>query len=98
MIGMTTTGAARMQDVLQQVGPEIVIVEEAAEVLEAHIITALSSSCQHLILIGTSDCAKNGNADFCNLACLKLSPFIIAGCNFTVRFCFVKRYPNLHQH
>ena len=54
VIGMTTTGAARMQDVLQQVGPEIVIVEEAAEVLEAHIITALSSSCQHLILIGTT--------------------------------------------
>lgn len=43
-----------MQDILQKVGPEIVIVEEAAEVLEAHIITALSSSCQHLILIGMS--------------------------------------------
>lgn len=41
-----------MQSVLQQVGPEIVIVEEAAEVLEAHIITALSKHCKHLILIG----------------------------------------------
>ena len=30
----------------------LVIVEEAAEVLEAHVITALSPSCQHLILIG----------------------------------------------
>ena len=30
-----------------------VVVEEAAEVLEAHIITSLSESCQHLILIGT---------------------------------------------
>lgn len=29
-----------------------VIVEEAAEVLEAHIITSISASCQHLILIG----------------------------------------------
>ncbi len=28
------------------------MVEEAAEVLEAHIITSLSSSCEHLILIG----------------------------------------------
>lgn len=28
------------------------IVEEAAEVLEAHIITSLSASCKHLILIG----------------------------------------------
>lgn len=30
----------------------VVIVEEAAEVLEAHVVTALSASCQHLILIG----------------------------------------------
>jgi len=45
VIGMTTTGAAKMQSVLQQVGPEIVVVEEAAEVLEAHIITALSKHC-----------------------------------------------------
>ena len=52
VIGMTTTGAARLQPVLQQVGPEIVIVEEAAEVLEAHIITALNAQCKHLILIG----------------------------------------------
>lgn len=52
VIGMTTTGAARYQHVLQQVGPEIVVVEEAAEVLEAHIVTALSKKCQHLILIG----------------------------------------------
>lgn len=29
-----------------------VIVEEAAEVLEAHIVTCLTKSCQHLILIG----------------------------------------------
>ena len=30
----------------------LVVVEEAAEVLEAHIVTSLSASCQHLILIG----------------------------------------------
>lgn len=52
IIGMTTTAAARYQDVLQNVQPPIVIVEEAAEVLEAHIITSLNASCQHLILIG----------------------------------------------
>ena len=54
IIGMTTTGAAKYQDVLQQVGPPIVVVEEAAEVLEAHIVTSLNSYCQHLILIGQS--------------------------------------------
>ncbi|XP_077125746.1 NFX1-type zinc finger-containing protein 1-like [Ranitomeya variabilis] len=52
IIGMTTTGAARCRKLLQNVQPKIIIVEEAAEVLEAHIITALNSNCQHLILIG----------------------------------------------
>ncbi|KAH9515707.1 NFX1-type zinc finger-containing protein 1, partial [Bulinus truncatus] len=52
VIGMTTTGAAKYRKLLQNVGPKIVVVEEAAEVLEAHIVTALSRHCQHLILIG----------------------------------------------
>ncbi|CAN0280422.1 unnamed protein product [Lampetra fluviatilis] len=52
VIGMTTTGAAKFRGILQKVRPKIVIVEEAAEVLEAHIITTLSSACKHLILIG----------------------------------------------
>uniref|UniRef100_T1IT10 RZ-type domain-containing protein n=1 Tax=Strigamia maritima TaxID=126957 RepID=T1IT10_STRMM len=49
IIGMTTTGAAKY---LKELKPSIVIVEEAAEILEAHIITTLSSSTKHLILIG----------------------------------------------
>ena len=52
VVGMTTTGAAKYQDVLQGLKPKIVIVEEAAEVLEAYITTALSESCEQLILIG----------------------------------------------
>ncbi|KAM3621818.1 uncharacterized protein V6R79_016437 [Siganus canaliculatus] len=52
VIGMTTTGAAKYRRVLQRVSPCLVIVEEAAEVLEAHTITTLSEACQHLILIG----------------------------------------------
>lgn len=31
---------------------KIVIVEEAAAIFEAHIVTALSTGCEHLILIG----------------------------------------------
>ena len=31
---------------------KIVIVEEAAAIFEAHIVTALSTRCEHLILIG----------------------------------------------
>ncbi len=52
VIGMTTTGAAKYQHILHMVKPKIVIVEEAAEVLEAHIVSALSAGTQHLILIG----------------------------------------------
>ena len=52
VIAMTTTGAARYQTVLNEIAPKIIIVEEAAEVLEAHIISTLSSQCEHLILIG----------------------------------------------
>ncbi|XP_024125640.1 NFX1-type zinc finger-containing protein 1 isoform X2 [Oryzias melastigma] len=52
VIGMTTTGAAKFRKSLQEVRPCVVIVEEAAEVLEAHTITTLSKACQHLILIG----------------------------------------------
>ncbi|XP_070575232.1 NFX1-type zinc finger-containing protein 1-like [Ptychodera flava] len=52
VIGMTTTGAAKYSSLLRMVRPKIIVVEEAAEVLESHIITTLTSECQHLILIG----------------------------------------------
>ena len=49
---MTTSGAAKYQHILHRIKPKIVIVEEAAEVLEAHIVSALSAGTQHLIHIG----------------------------------------------
>ncbi|XP_022807780.1 NFX1-type zinc finger-containing protein 1-like [Stylophora pistillata] len=52
VIGMTTTGAARYHSVLQRIAPKIVVIEEAAEVMEAHIITSLSHNTKHTILIG----------------------------------------------
>lgn len=52
VIGMTTTGVAKFQRLIQQVQPSIIIVEEAAEVLEAHIVAALSPATKHLVLIG----------------------------------------------
>ncbi|XP_040464584.1 NFX1-type zinc finger-containing protein 1 isoform X3 [Falco naumanni] len=73
VVGMTTTGAAKYRQILQKVEPRIVIVEEAAEVLEAHTITTLTKACQHLILIGDHqqlrpsanvyDLAKNFNLE-----------------------------------
>ncbi|KAJ8042128.1 NFX1-type zinc finger-containing protein 1 [Holothuria leucospilota] len=52
VIGATTTGAAKNNDLLKAIAPPIVVIEEAAEILEAHVITSLSANCQHLILIG----------------------------------------------
>ena len=52
IIAMTTTGSARYHEVLKDLKPRIVLVEEAAEVFEAHIVAALSKDCEHLVLIG----------------------------------------------
>ncbi|XP_013414130.1 NFX1-type zinc finger-containing protein 1-like [Lingula anatina] len=52
ILGMTTTGAAKYHHILRRLRPRIVIVEEAAEVFESHIVTALTEGCEHLILIG----------------------------------------------
>ena len=52
VIGMTTNGAAKYSETLSQLGCEVLIVEEAAEVLEAPILAALTQSTQHAILIG----------------------------------------------
>ncbi|KAF8778266.1 NFX1-type zinc finger-containing protein 1 [Argiope bruennichi] len=52
VIGMTTTGAAKYRRIVQHLNPRIVIVEEAAEILESHIVTSLAPDTQHLILIG----------------------------------------------
>jgi hypothetical protein len=52
VIGMTTNGAAKFQNLIRSIGPRIIICEEAGEVLEAHIISALTRLTQHLILIG----------------------------------------------
>ena len=52
LIGMTITGAGIHSKLIQQLKPEIVIVEEAAEVLEPLLIAALPRSVKRLILIG----------------------------------------------
>ncbi|PIK63032.1 putative NFX1-type zinc finger-containing protein 1 [Apostichopus japonicus] len=48
IIALTTTGASKYHHLLQRAQPRIVVVEEAAEVLEAHIVTSLTENCQHL--------------------------------------------------
>ena len=52
IIGLTTTGAARLAPMLEALGSKIIMCEEASEVLESHTIASLTASCEHLIMIG----------------------------------------------
>jgi replication-associated recombination protein RarA len=52
IIGCTTTAAAMYTDEIRKASPGIVLVEEAGEILESHILTALTSTTKQLILIG----------------------------------------------
>ncbi|CZT07317.1 related to stage V sporulation protein K [Rhynchosporium graminicola] len=52
IIACTTNGAATHASAIQAASPGIVLVEEAGEILEAHILTSLGPDTQQLILIG----------------------------------------------
>lgn len=52
VIGVTTSGLAKRISVLRHIDAKVVICEEAGEVLEAHMLTALIPSVEHLIQIG----------------------------------------------
>ncbi|KAJ7170685.1 P-loop containing nucleoside triphosphate hydrolase protein [Mycena crocata] len=52
IIGCTTTAAAKYTQDIQAVSPEVLIVEEAGEILESHVLTALGTDTQQLVLIG----------------------------------------------
>ncbi|KAI5468107.1 P-loop containing nucleoside triphosphate hydrolase protein [Mariannaea sp. PMI_226] len=52
IIACTTTAAAMYQSTISAANPDIVLVEEAGEILEAHVFAALGPSAKQLILIG----------------------------------------------
>lgn len=52
IVACTTTAAAKYSQELQAASRDVVLVEEAGEILESHVITALGSQTQQLILIG----------------------------------------------
>ncbi|BGP31025.1 hypothetical protein JCM10296v2_002789 [Rhodotorula toruloides] len=52
VIGATTNGAANILDIISKVRPSVVLVEEAGECLEVHVVANLVESVQHLLLIG----------------------------------------------
>ncbi|KAL8823207.1 MAG: hypothetical protein Q9191_006073 [Dirinaria sp. TL-2023a] len=52
VIGCTTTAAAKYVRDLRSSSPGVIIVEEAGEILESHILSALSAETKRLVLIG----------------------------------------------
>lgn len=52
IVAMTTTGAAKYKSILTRLKSSIMVVEEAAEILESHIITSMNPGIQQLVLIG----------------------------------------------
>eukprot|EP00808_Paulinella_micropora_P029020 g5630.t1 len=52
VVAMTTTGAATKVKLLRLVQPKIVFVEEAAEILESHMLASLLPSVEQLVLVG----------------------------------------------
>ena len=52
IIGCTTSAAAKYRGLLTNANPGLVLVEEAGEILETHILTSLCANTKHLVLIG----------------------------------------------
>ena len=64
IIGMTTTGAAKFRHIVERIDAKIVVIEEAAEVLESHVITSLAKNTEQLILIGDHQQLRPQTADY----------------------------------
>lgn len=65
IIGMTTTGLSKYRALVSALKPKIVLIEEAAEVLEGPVGVACVESLEHLILVGDhqqlqANCSVNG--------------------------------------
>ena len=52
VVGMTTTGLSKYRGLVAGLKPRVVLIEEAAETLEAHITAACFDTLEHLILVG----------------------------------------------
>jgi helicase required for RNAi-mediated heterochromatin assembly 1 len=52
IIGMTTTGLSKYRPLVSSLKPKIILIEEAAEVIEAPVAAACVESLEHLILVG----------------------------------------------
>ena len=64
VIGMTSTGAAKHKfKITEMFQPAIMIVEEAAHVLESHVVAALTKHCKQMVMIGDHQQLRPSTAD-----------------------------------
>ena len=52
IVGCTTTAAAMYREEIQTFNPDVLLVEEAGEILESHVLTALGPQASQMVLIG----------------------------------------------
>ncbi|KAJ3782150.1 P-loop containing nucleoside triphosphate hydrolase protein [Lentinula aff. detonsa] len=52
IIGCTTTAAAKYNEYIRMAKPGVLLVEEAGEILESHVLTSLNPNSNQLVLIG----------------------------------------------
>ncbi|KAL8901018.1 MAG: hypothetical protein Q9207_005411 [Kuettlingeria erythrocarpa] len=73
IIGCTTTGLSKYRGLLDSLKPKIVLIEEAAETLEAYVTAACFTTLEHLILVGDHQQLRG----HCNEKELEGNPFFL---------------------
>ena len=74
IIGCTTTGLSKYRALLSGLRPKVVMIEEAAETLEAYVTAACFDSLEHLILVGDHQQLR----PHCNVPELEGHPYNLA--------------------
>ncbi|PWY90834.1 ATP binding protein [Aspergillus heteromorphus CBS 117.55] len=93
VIGMTATGLSKYRGLISSLQPRIVLIEEAAEAIEAPLTAACFNSLQHMILVGDHQQLKG----HCTVQELESAPFNLGVSMFErlvkngIRFVTLKR-------
>ncbi|KAE8389150.1 P-loop containing nucleoside triphosphate hydrolase protein [Aspergillus alliaceus] len=73
VIGVTTTGLSKYRALISSLKPKVVLIEEAAEAIEAPIAAACLDSLQHMILVGDHKQLRGS----CSVKDLESEPFFL---------------------
>lgn len=73
IVGMTTTGLSKYRALVSALKPKVVLIEEAAEVLEGPVSVACIESLEHLVLVGDHQQLQAN----CSVKALQGEPFYL---------------------